>query len=55
VRLVSPNLTVTAQPAIIAGPDTQPSGPGITLTDGSDGNVYRLVSNNGVLGLELVS
>ncbi len=56
VRFVTPNLSITVQPAIIRGPDTPPpSGSGISLTDSADGHVYRLVSNNGVLGLELVS
>ncbi len=54
-RLVTPNLSITVQPAIINGPDTAPGGPGIRITDGEDGHVYRLVSNNGVLGLEQVS
>jgi hypothetical protein len=54
-RLVTPNLPVTVQPAIIRGPDTPPTGPGIRLTDSTDGHTYRLVSNNGALGLELIS
>lgn len=54
-RLVAPNLSIIVQSSIIPGPDTPPNTIGISLTDSTDGHVYRLVSNSGVLGLEIVS
>ena len=66
VRRVAANLGITVQPRVIDGPETSEGGPtyytqaqvdaliaGATLiTDAEDGHTYRLVSTNGVLGME---